>query len=163
MKVNFLHELVDYLHGDKPYEVRNYIMEQIAKTKDNNKGYFWEHVLKKGMSSHTQHIGGNERGRDFTDNTDAKIAVFYKRNDGVYEASVGNIRTKIGTLRICAVVPGTTYHRTFFLLIPPEGYKRYIDGSDCLKLTLKAGTGNINEAWAKYVCSFDEVCKPINE
>ena len=51
MKIQFLHELVDYLHGDRPYAVRSFIMEQIAKTVDNNKGHFWE--TKK-----SEYVGG---------------------------------------------------------------------------------------------------------
>ena len=163
MKVNFLHELIDYLHGDKPYSVRNYIMEQTAKIKDNNKGHFWELVLEKAMSSHTTLLESNAWYRDFADGSDAKFATFYKRTDGVYEASVSNIRKKIGPLRVCLCVPGETYHRLFFLFIPHHAYQGYAEGSDALKFTLKANTGNISGNLTKYLCSFDEVCRPYDE
>ena len=161
MKINFLHELIDYLHGDRPYEVRSYIMEQIAKTVDNNKGLFWEEVLAKSMIKHTTLLGRNAVGRDFTDNSDAKFATFYRRSDGVFEASVSNIRTKIGHLRICLCVPGENYHRVFFLLIPNHAFQKYTIGSDALKFTIRAGNGNITGPLTKYLCSFDEVTQKL--
>jgi hypothetical protein len=160
MKINFLHELIDYLHGDKPYEVRKYIMEQTAKMKDNNKGYFWENVLAKKMNEHTSLLGGNTVGKDFSDGTDAKFATFYKRNDGVFEASVSNIRTKIGPLRVCLCVPGQNFHRVHFLFIPYDAYQAYTAGSDALKFTLNAKSSMVSGKLTKYICSFDDVCRP---
>lgn len=161
MKINFLHELIDYLHGDRPYEVRSYIMEQIAKTVDNNKGLFWEKVLAKAMKEHTTLLGRNAKGRDFTDNSDAKFATFYKRADGVFEASVSNVRTKIGDLRVCLCIPGSNYHRVFFLLIPNHAFQQYAKGSHALKFTLMAGSSNISGKLTKYLCSFDEVTQKL--
>ena len=161
MKINFLHELIDYLHGDRIYAVRAFIMEQIAKTVDNNKGYFWEEVLAKSMIGHTTLLGRNAVGRDFTDNSDAKFATFYRRSDGVFEASVGNIRTKIGHLRVCLCLPGENYHRVFFLLIPNHAFQHYTKGSDALKFTIRAGNSNITGPLTKYQCSFDEVTRTL--
>jgi len=161
MKINFLHELIDYLHGDRTYEVRSFIMEQIAKTVDNNKGYFWEEVLAKSMIKHTTLLGRNAVGRDFTDNSDAKFATFYRRADGVFEASVSNIRTKIGHLRVCLCVPGENYHRVFFLLIPNHAFQKYTEGSNALKFTIRAGNGNITGPLTQYKCSFDEVTQKL--
>ena len=161
MKINFLHELIDYLHGDRTYEVRSFIMEQIAKTVDNNKGYFWEEVLAKSMIKHTTLLGRNAVGRDFTDNSDAKFATFYRRADGVFEASVSNIRTKIGHLRVCLCVPGENYHRVFFLLIPNHAFQKYTEGSHALKFTIRAGNGNITGPLTQYKCSFDEVTQKV--
>ena len=161
MKINFLHELIDYLHGDRTYEVRSFIMEQIAKTVDNNKGYFWEEVLAKSMIEHTVLLGRNAVGRDFTDNSDAKFATFYRRADGVFEASVSNIRTKIGHLRVCLCVPGENYHRVFFLLIPNHAFQKYTEGSNALKFTIRAGNGNITGLLTKYLCSFDQVTQKV--
>lgn len=161
MKINFLHELIDYLHGDRTYEVRSFIMEQIAKTVDNNKGYFWEEVLAKSMIKHTTLLGRNAVGRDFTDNSDAKFATFYRRSDGVFEASVSNIRTKIGHLRVCLCVPGENYHRVFFLLIPNHAFQKYTEGSNALKFTIRAGNGNITGPLTQYKCSFDEVTQKV--
>lgn len=158
MKINFLHELVDYLHGDKTYDVRNYIMEQTAKMKDNNKGHFWESVLAKGMT-HTILLGGNTVGMDFSDGTDAKFATFYKRADGVFEASVSNIRTKVGPLRVCLCVPGQSYHRVFFLFIPHDAFQKYTAGSDALKFTLNSKTGMVSGTLTKFLCSFEDVCQ----
>jgi len=161
MKINFLHELVDYLHGDRPYAVRSFIMEQIAKTVDNNKGHFWEEVLAKSMLEHTTLLGRNAVGRDFTDNSDAKFATFYKKSDGVFEASVGNIRNKIGHLRVCLCVPGENYHRVFFLLIPNHAFQHYTKGSNALKFTIRAGNGNITGPLTDYKCSFDKVTQKL--
>ena len=136
-------------------------MEQIAKTVDNNKGYFWEEVLAKSMIGHTTLLGRNAVGRDFTDNSDAKFATFYRRSDGVFEASVGNIRTKIGHLRVCLCLPGENYHRVFFLLIPNHAFQHYTKGSDALKFTIRAGNSNITGTLTKYQCSFDEVTRKL--
>jgi hypothetical protein len=161
MKVNFLHELVEYLHGDKPPEVRKYIIEQTTDLKEYNKGLFWEQVLAKGMIGHTELLGGNTVGKDFTDGSDAKFAMFYKRNDGVYEASVSNIRTKIGPLRVCLCIRGTSMHRVFFMLIPHDAYQKYAIGSNTLKFTLNSKTGMVSGALTKYICSFDQVTSQI--
>ena len=66
MKVQFLHELVDYLHRDKEYSVRQHILNEVAKTVDNNKGFLWEKILEKAMMHHTSLLGGNTHYRDFT-------------------------------------------------------------------------------------------------
>ena len=160
MKVQFLHELVDFLHRDRPLVVKQYIIEQLQLI-DNNKGYFWEQVLNKAMSYHTTLLGKNAVGRDFTDNSDAKFATFYRKSDGVFEASVGNIKTKIGHLRVCLCLPGENYHRVFFLLIPNHAFQHYTKGSDALKFTIRAGNGNITGPLTKYRCSFDEVTKRL--
>jgi len=157
--MKFLHELVDYLHGDKIYEVRSYIMSEIAKTTDNNKGHFWEKCLSKKMSDHTKLLGRNAFGRDFSDNTDAKFATYYRRTDGVFEASVGNIRNKVGDLRVCLCLPGEHYHRLFFLYIPYEAYQRFTMGSDALKFGLSP-RGSPTGKLTKYLTSFEGVCRP---
>jgi|FreactTroBogLake_1042271.scaffolds.fasta_scaffold00244_12 hypothetical protein len=77
----FLHELVDYLHSDSTESVRQYVTEQVVKTTDNNKGYFWEGVLAKAMSGHTTWLGKQTVGRDYDDNTDAKFATFYRTGE----------------------------------------------------------------------------------
>lgn len=159
MKIKFLHELIDYLHGDKPYMVRNYIMTEISKTTDNNKGKFWEQVLGKAMP-HTKLLEGNARGRDFSDDTDAKFATYYQKADGAYQASIGNIRTKIGDLRVCLCVPGENYHKVYFLYIPYNAYQSFTTGSDSLKFGLSSAgmpTGKLT----KYLCSFEQVIQPI--
>ena len=143
MKIQWLHELVDYLYGDRTYDLRNYILEQTAKSKDTSKGFFWEHVLAKKMKNHTKHLGGSTAGKDFDDYTEAKLAVFYKKRDGVLEASVSGVRTKIGDLRVCLVVPGEVWHRVYFMYIPHDSFQKYLKGSDALKITLDAKTGNI--------------------
>ena len=157
--MKFLHELIDYVHGDKPYDVRNYIMHEIAKTTDNNKGKFWELVLQKAMSKHTRLLEHNAHGRDFSDDTDAKFATFYKRADGWYEASISNIRNKIGDLRVCLCVPGQNFHKVYFLYIPYEEYQEYKKGSSALKFGLSP-RGKPTGKLTKNLCSFAKVARP---
>ena len=157
--MKFLHELIDYVHGDKHYEVRNYIMTTVAKTTDNNKGLFWEKVLAKAMTNHTRLLEHNAHYRDFTDNTDAKFATYYRRNDGMYEASVSGIRNKIGPLRICLCVPGHNFHKVYFLYIPYDDYQPFKQGSDALKFGLSP-RGNPTGKLTKYICSFEGVTRP---
>lgn len=160
--MKFLHELIDYLHGDKTYEVRKYIMTQCSKTTDNNKGKFWEEVLGKAMKSHTKLLEHNAHYRDFDDDSDAKFATYYHRDNGMgaFEASVSNIRNKIGHLRICLCVPGDNYHKLHFLLIPKEAYEPYLKGSNALKFGLSP-RGKPTGKLAKYLCSFQEVTQPL--
>ena len=160
MKVQFLHQLVDYIHSDKNYEVRSYIMENVAKTTDNNKGLFWEKVLQKAMQEHTKLLKHNTPYRDFDDDSDAKFATYYKRADGAYEASVSGIRTKIGPLRVCLCVPGQDYHKVHFLFIPYENYQKFKSGSNALKFGLSP-RGKPTGTLSKYLCSFDQVSSPI--
>ena len=160
MKVQFLHELVDFLHEDRPAIVKQYVIEQLNLI-DNNKGYFWEQVLKKAMSHHTTLLGKNAVGRDFTDNSDAKFATFYRKKDDIFEASVSNIKTKIGHLRVCLCLPGENYHRVFFLLIPNHAFQHYTKGSNALKFAIRAGNGNITSPLTKHACSFDVVTQRL--
>lgn len=159
-KIKTLIDLIDFTHQDKSTDVKNYIIEQ-ALSIDNNKGKLWEDTLSKAMASHTILLGGNTKGRDFTDSTDAKFSVFYKKSDGKWEASVSNIRHKIGPLRVCLCYPGENYHRLFFLFIPYEAYQKYTVGSSCLKFKISP-RGNITSPLSKYVCSFEDVCRPHN-
>lgn len=160
--MKLLNELVEYLHDNKPHEVKSYIMEQITKTVDNNKGAFWEDVLAKAMVSHTVLLGRNTHGRDFTDNTDAKFATYYLRKDRIWEASVSNIRTKIGPLRICLCVPGIKFHKVYFLFIPHEAYQPYCIGSEALKFGLSP-TGKPTGKLSRFLCSWDKVIQPYHQ
>ena len=160
MKMKFLHNLVDYIHSDKHYEVRSHIMKTIAKTTDNNKGFFWEQVLQKSMLDHTRLLEHNAPYRDFDDNSDAKFATYYKKVDGAYEASVSGIRKKIGPLRICLCVPGQDFHKVYFLFVPYEEYYGFKEGSNALKFGLSP-RGKPTGKLSKYLCSFESVSRPI--
>lgn len=117
--------------------------------------------FKKAMSHHTTLLGKNAVGRDFTDNSDAKFATFYRKKDDIFEASVSNIKTKIGHLRVCLCLPGENYHRVFFLLIPNHAFQHYTKGSNALKFAIRAGNGNITSPLTKYACSFDVVTQRL--
>ena len=154
-------DLIDFLHSDKSYDTRKYIVEQIVRTPDQNKGFFWEKVLAKAMP-HCKYIGGNNKGYDFLPcMSDAKIATFYKKTDGKLEASIG-IKNKVGTLRVCLVVPGQFYHRVCFMLIPYESYKKYLKGSGALKVHINE-RGAITGKFAVHVCKWAEVIKPLHK
>jgi hypothetical protein len=161
--VRFLHELVDYLHNDKPENVKKYILTEIAKTVDNNKGRFWENVLAKAMQYHTSPLKPNAYGKDFADGTDAKFATYYRRNTGFnkWEASVSNIRTKVGPLRVCLCVPGESYHKVYFLFIPYDAYQIYTEGSNAIKFGLSP-SGKPTGKMTNFLCSFETVIKPHN-
>ena len=159
----FLYDLVNYLYEDsQPESVKLFLQEQYAKTIDQNKGFFWEKVLEKKMKEHTKLLGGRTVGRDFEDNTDAKFSTFYKKDHGLgdWQASVSNIRSKIGPLRVCLCVPGDRLHRVHFLFIPREAVIPYLEGSDALKFGLGPG-GMPTSKLMKYACSFNEVSKPF--
>lgn len=159
-----INDLIDFLHADKPYSTRQYIVETIVRTPDNNKGYFWEQVLAKAMKGHTEWIGGNNKGYDFTDFTDAKIATYYSRhgiNSGKKEASVG-IKNKVGSLRVCLCVPGSERHQVFFMLIPPQAYEPYVLGSSAIKFGLSP-RGTPTGAMAMYRCDWKTVIQPYHD
>ncbi len=153
--------MIAYGYSEEPLEVRRYLIKQIVHTADNNKGFMWEHVTDKAMHHHTALLGGNYPHMDRLDTTDDKIGTFYLRSDGVWEASVNNIRTKVGPLRVCLVVPGHApdRHRVHFLFIPHAAYQKYKKGSNALKFTLDSKTNNISGPLTKYQCSFEEVTK----
>ena len=157
--MRWLHELIEYAYGERDPQIKQYILEQAMNTSDNNKGYMWEYVLNKAMHTHTTWLGGRFPHMDYTDTTDAKIGTFYRRKDGVWEASIGNIRTKVGPLRVCLVVPGENLHRLYFLFIPHAAYQKYTKGSDALKITLNAKTNNISGELTVYQCTFEDVVR----
>jgi hypothetical protein len=151
-------DLIDFLYRDKVYQLRQHVLEQVVRSPDNNKGHFWEQCLEKAMKPHTKLVGGNTKGYDFLPcKSDAKFSTFYKRSDGVYEASVG-IENKIGTLRVCLVAPGHDRHRLYFLLIPYKAYIPYQKGSQSIKITLTPNWTICNK-WRPYVCKWEDVTK----
>lgn len=154
VKIREVKDLINYLYEDKPEEVIKFLINQIAKSTDYNKGYLWENVLAKAMP-HTKLLGGNTKGMDFTDGSDAKIGTYYRKSDGKKEVSVG-IKNKTGTLRVCLVDPGQDFHRVFFLLIPEHAYKSYSEGSQAVKFGLNP-RGSPTGKLAKFMCSWDQV------
>jgi hypothetical protein len=156
-----LTDLIDFYHKDAPYNIREHVLNEVARSADNNKGFFWEKVLAKAMP-HAKLIGGNNKGYDFEPcKSDAKISTFYRKSDGIWEASIG-ITNKIGTLRVCLVVPGQYRHRLIFMLIPYEAYKNYQRGSSALKVRLNRRGNICDENLKKYVCKWTDVIKPLD-
>ncbi len=160
MKIRSLDELIEFVHGDKGPELKKFIVNQVTKTVDGNKGILWEDALEKEMLYHTKRLSRNAVGRDFDDDSDAKFATFYRKKSGILEASISGIRNKIGVLRVCLCVPGETYHRLMFMRIPPKAYLKYAAGSNAIKITLSK-TGNVQGTLARYICNFKEVAAPI--
>lgn len=155
-----INDLIDFLHNDKTYDVRQHIVEQIVYTPDNNKGLFWEKVLEKAMRNHTQLIGGNNPYYDYTDGSDAKIGTFYKRNGqntGKKEVSIG-IKNKTGLLRVCLVVPGQFRHQVHFMRIPYHAYKD--SKSSAIKFGLSP-RGTPTGKLSIYRCSWLDVIAPV--
>lgn len=160
MKIKMLEDLINYCYEDKSKEIKDFIIERIAKSVDGNKGYIWEDCLEKSMKSHTFRLSANAKGKDFQDGSDAKFATFYRKASGILEASIGGIGCKEGFLRVCLCVPGQEHHRLLFMLIPPHAYQRYKAGSNAIKITLSP-RGNVQGPLAPYVCSFEEVSAPL--
>jgi hypothetical protein len=158
--MRFIHELVEYAHSERDVGTKQYIIDQMVKKVDSNKGYLWEEVLEKAMP-HTTRLSGNAVGMDFADTTDAKFSRFYRKKSGTtLEASISGISNKVGPLRVCLLVPGQELHRLMYMFIPHQAYEPYIKGQNsALKVTLSP-RGNVQGEFAKYVCSFDDVCKP---
>jgi len=149
----FLHDLVNDLYEDKPEIVREHALSEIFES-DQNKGMFWERVVAKHMPF-TKRLKHNEWYRDFADNTDAKLAtaVRYEKS-GVFQATIGGLENKIGYLRVCLIAPTK---KVYFMLIPPEYYKRSIHP---IKVTFK-NFAPYGEVWDKFQCSWEEVIAPI--
>lgn len=158
--MRFLSELVEYAHSNHSDETKEYIIHQMVKTVDSNKGYLWEEVLEKAMP-HTTRLPGNTVGMDFADTTDAKFAKFHRNKRGTTQAaSISGISNKVGPLRVCLLVPGHEFHRLMYMFIPHAAYAPYITGhNSALKVTLSP-RGNVQGPLSKYVCSFVDVCKP---
>lgn len=166
----FLSELVNDLHSDKSVQIRQHIMESILND-DQNKGQFWEQVLAKHMG-HTKLLEGNEWYRDFDDNSDAKFATLSNLENkqsgrSNFQATI-HINNKIGTLRvcICATLPGVMNPKVYFLLIPYEGYKKYLEktNDEGIPHPIKISFSNFNphgDVWQKYQTNFEGVCKPL--
>lgn len=157
-----INDLIDYLYCDQSEDTKKFIVEQLVKDPDSNKGFFWEKVLAKAMAGTAILLGKNTKGMDFDDYSDAKFCVFGRKKGSTgMEASISGIRNKVGTLRVCLCVPGQHFHRLMYMLIPHEAYAPYKSGSKALKVSLSP-RGNVQGPLSKYVCSFNEVIKKLD-
>jgi len=163
-----LTEMIDVIYGDKPYVLRQHIQKEVlSNVSYASKGFLWEDILEKFMP-HTDRCPPGTAHMDFTDGSDAKLAVFHPRKDpksGMiirYEASISGIRTKEGPLRVCLVTKSLSngVDTLDYLLIPNQSLKPYLTGSNALKVS-KSPRGGLTGNWAKYQVKFDEVIKPI--
>jgi hypothetical protein len=153
----FLHELVDDLYENESDSVRSFAMREFWQD-GQIKGQFWERVLEKHMP-HTSRCLRNTAHMDYYDWTDAKFASACRyKTTGVWQATISNVATKIGTLRVCLSLKGTKFHKLYFMLIPHSYYSK-LSGHP-IKITFKnfAPYGDI---WDKFQCSFEEVTQEI--
>jgi hypothetical protein len=153
----FLHELVNDLYEDEPDSIKEFMVREILKDK-NNKGYFWERVLEKHMRGHTILLEHNTWHKDFADGTDAKFSTAARYQTGVFQASIG-IENKTGTLRVCMVNVGDKFHKLYFMLIPYSYYSKRNQNSP-LKVTFQ-NFHPYGEIWDRFRCSWKDVIKPI--
>lgn len=66
----------------------------------------------------------HSKGMDFVDGSDAKKAVLtYRKRDGRYVATIGNIKNKTGILR--CVIANTAKNKVEFYKFPQSLYQRY--------------------------------------
>lgn len=150
----FLHDLVNDLYEDKPDVIKEHALKEIFES-ENNKGVFWERCLEKWMPF-TERLKHNAWHRDFTDNTDAKLATAIRYSNNASQATIGGLENKIGHLRVCLVAPGDK-RKVFFMLIPPEYYKR---SKHPIKVTFNNFVPS-GAVWDKFQCSWEEVIAPI--
>ena len=163
----FLNELVEDLHLNKSKPIKEIITEQILKS-DLDKGKFWEQVLAKHMP-HTNLLK-NGWYMDFDDGTDAKFATLSnigsKKNGlSTFQATI-HIRNKTGPLRVCmcATTPGSNNPKVYFMYIPFEGYKSFLDRTNefgiphPIKITF-SNFSPYGELWNKYQTNFKGVTR----
>lgn len=152
--------LIDMICMREPNSKKSDILKRI-ESGEIALGKVWENVLTDNMK-HTSYIGKNSIGRDWLDGTDGKfsMAMFDKNNS--YYASIGGVKNKIGTLRVC-ICDKLDNYKLYFMLIPKSEYSRWISGSPC-KLAFKNGqpAGKNWDKFRKYLCTFRQVCKKIN-
>lgn len=100
-----------------------------------NVGELAEHAIVHNNKNLTQN-SRNTKGSDFNDGSDSKyITVSHYITPAGYQstyASVGGIKNKTGTLRICCYEPKTK--ETYFFLVPHKVYAPYTKGNDSLKI-----------------------------
>lgn len=152
----FLHELVNDLYSHLAPDIREHELMQIVEDK-HGAGFFWEKVLEKHMP-HTTLLGRTTKGKDYEDFSDAKFCSLVRYNTGVFQATIGNLKNKIGTLRVCMCVKGHNYHKLYFMLVPYSYYST-LSGHP-LKVSFR-NFQPFGELWDKFQCSWDEVIKPL--
>jgi hypothetical protein len=163
----FLHELVYDLYENEHEEVIKFKIKEILREDASLKGDFWEKVCAKHMP-HTIAKPRNARYMDYTDGTDAKFATLIQyKNTGQFQATIGNISTKIGGLRICLCKPSSDnnplHHKLYFLFVPYSWYSKRRDKKGKihpLKITFKNFTP-YGEAWNNFNCSFESVTRKV--
>ena len=155
----FLDDLIDYVYGDKPKILLEFIKKSALTTKES-KGDLWEKALDKAMD-HTELLPANTPHMDFDDTSDAKFCTVTRYSgDGRFEATIGGISAKKGPLRVCICLdlPGTSKKKLYFLLIPYEFYSKR-KGTN-LKVYFKNYIP-YGDIWNRFRCSWKEVISPI--
>lgn len=165
----FLDELIEDLYKDKSTHIKQYIVEQILSS-DLDKGKFWEQVLAKHMP-HTKLLK-NGWYMDFDDGTDAKFATLSnierkKNASSTFQATI-HIKNKTGPLRVCmcATTPGSSKQKVYFMYIPFEGYKSFLERTNehgiphPIKITF-SNFSPYGDLWSKYQTNFQGVIRPV--
>ena len=111
------------------------------------------------------------KGKDYSDNSDAKFATArISSKQSSYSARISNIHCKTGYLRV--MIHERMFNKFYYFLIPYDGYKPYTykrgseitnpDAGIEIPFNLDGSPRRENHWWAKYeVSSFQEICVPV--
>lgn len=129
-------------------------------------GAIWENVLTEFMPF-TEQSKLNCIAQDWEDGTDAKF-VMTSINDDTKSlfTSLGGIKNKTGTLRVCICSRQDNY-KLYFMLIPYSVYSNWPTNTQSpLKLAFDKNGKPKGSKWQEYsglVVSFSMVCEPMKE
>ena len=129
-------------------------------------GFLWENVLTEFMPF-TEQSKLNCMSRDWEDGTDAKF-VMTSINDQTKDLtiSLGGIKNKTGTLRVCICSRQDNY-KLYFMLIPYSVYSNWPTNTQSpLKLAFDKSGKPKGSKWQEYsglVVPFSMVCMPMEE
>lgn len=129
-------------------------------------GAIWENVLTEFMPFTTK-VSINGFAMDWDDGTDAKFVMTSVNDDiSTLNVSIGGIKNKTGTLRVCICSRQDNY-RLYFMLIPYSVYSKWPKNSHSpLKLAFDRFGRPNGKKWQEYrglVVPFSLVCSPMSK
>jgi len=129
-------------------------------------GAIWENALSMFMPF-TKQLSLNSMSQDWDDGTDGKfVMTSINSNRPSHTVSIGGIKNKTGTLRICICSRHDDY-KLYFMLIPYEVYSMWPENTHSpLKLGFTLQGIPSGKKWAEYeglVVPFSLVSAPIED
>jgi hypothetical protein len=128
-------------------------------------GAVWENALTEFMS-HTKKCSLNSMSMDFEDGTDCKFVMTSANIDQpTLTVSIGGVKNKTGTLRICICSRQDNY-KLYFMLIPYSVYSKWpVNTNSPLKLCFTKSGKPLGSKWHEYggfVVPFSMVSAPMS-